>query len=119
MDKNIAVQDIFYNPEFEGDSKFQSISNFKDMTETIFQEEDGTQECMIFQYHDIVFDIDEIQKVVWSPSIEHYTAYLGLVSFEENWPSAHGFVGSDSTGNQFTAFFDTDTLRPFMVKYQK
>jgi len=35
-ENNISMQDIFYDPSFEGDSQFQSISNFKDMTETIF-----------------------------------------------------------------------------------
>ena len=35
-ENNISMQDIFYDPTFEGDSQFQSISNFKDMTETIF-----------------------------------------------------------------------------------
>ena len=54
---------------------------------------------MIFQYHEKVFDIAEIQKIVWSPSSELFTAYLGLVNHEPEWPEAHGFVGADSTGN--------------------
>jgi hypothetical protein len=33
--------------------------------------------------------------------------------------SMHAFVGSDTTGKQWTAFFDAETLHPAVVAYQK
>ena len=45
------------------------------------------------------------------------TEYLGPMSVDPLLQNLHGFVSSDSVGNQFTAFFDDLTLRPMVIKY--
>lgn len=34
-------------------------------------------------------------------------------------PNMHAFVGADTTGKQWTAFFDPISLQPTVIKYQR
>lgn len=60
-------------------------------------------------------------SIIWRPEHPEYgvvTQYIGEVCIDSQLPmSAHAFVGADIEGNQFTAFFDVVSLRPFLVKY--
>lgn len=60
-------------------------------------------------------------SIIWRPEHPEFgsvTQYIGEVCIDSQLPiSAHAFVGADVEGNQFTAFFDVVTLRPFLVKY--
>jgi hypothetical protein len=46
-------------------------------------------------------------------------AYIGLVCVDEEFSNMHAFIGTDGTGNMFTAFLDPDTLHPTIIKYQQ
>ena len=114
-----CIQTIYYNEEFTGKVNFQSISNFKDWSETIYMYDDKSQEqtCQIHQYTDKLFDILYFYNLLWRPSELRVTEYLGPMCADPIMQNLHGFVSSDSVGNQFTAFFDDETMRPVMIKY--
>ena len=42
-----------------------------------------------------------------------------MVCLDQKLDNFHGFIGSDTTGKQYTAFFDPETLKPQIIKYQE
>lgn len=113
-----AIQTIYYEPEMK-QIQFQSISDFKGMTESMFEynQESKEENCHIFQYHEVALGIKDTMDFLWRPSTENYMSYLGLVCLDEDFPNMHAFVGSDGTGNQYTAFFNPETMHPTIIKY--
>ena len=65
--------------------------------------------------------------------MEHYTAYIGAVCLDKDskffkyiessltssqQQNALAFIGTDVEGQMYTAFFDAESLLPFLVTYQ-
>ena len=80
------------------------------MTETIFEKGDKEETCQIFQYQEVALDISEFHHFAWKQSKEQFTSYIGEVCVDEDMPSMHAFIGADTTGKQWTAFFDPISL---------
>ena len=92
-------QTIYYSEDFSSEVSFQTISNFGDWSETIYQKDGSTEVCQIHQYSDKLFDIAYFYNLLWRPTELRVTDYIGPMSVDPMLQNLHGFVSSDSVGN--------------------
>lgn len=121
------------------DVQYQTIMDYKRLRESQYakvpREDEGMKpsaaagpSCNEYLYFKKSFDPDQkdiatFMNIMWRPVHPEYgrnAFYLGEVCInDEEFPySAHAFVSADTETNQYTAFFDVEKLRPFLITYQ-